>query len=53
MIFYSYNYLSYIKPWNKPKYLEQNEEYLWRDIYKKMINITKDKKLHFLYKKIC
>ena len=51
MIFYSYNYLSYIKPWNKPKYLEWNEEYLWRDIYKKMINITKDKKLHYLYKK--
>jgi hypothetical protein len=30
----SYNYLSFIKPWKKPKFISWDEEHLWRDIYR-------------------
>jgi hypothetical protein len=47
-IIYSYNFLSFIKPWKKSKIISWNEEYIWRDIYHKMI---KTKKLRKLYEK--
>jgi hypothetical protein len=45
---YAYNFLSYIKPWKKTKFLAWKEEQIWRDIYKKM---TKTNDLKKLYKR--
>lgn len=45
---YSYNYLSYIKPWKKAKFISWTEEHLWRDIYRKM---NKTQKLKNVYEK--
>lgn len=36
----SYNFASFIKPWNKPKFLCWNEELLWHTIYERIpVNI--------------
>jgi len=43
---YAYNYLSYVKPWRKPKFISWNEEMLWGDIYRRMTKTTKLKKLY-------
>jgi hypothetical protein len=32
----SYNFVSYVKPWLKPKFLTWPEENIWRDIYEKI-----------------
>jgi hypothetical protein len=43
---YSYNYLSYVKPWKKAKFIAWEEEHLWSDIYQKMKKTKTLKKLH-------
>lgn len=43
----SYNFLSFIKPWTKPKFLSWDEEILWRDIYD---NMPHGDKLETLFK---
>lgn len=45
---YSYNFLSYIKPWRKSTIISFPEESIWRKIYKKM---RKSKQFKKLYKK--
>ncbi len=42
----SYNFLSFIKPWKKAKFISWSEEHLWRDIYKKMIKTKRFRKLY-------
>ena len=44
----AYNYLSYVKPWRKAKFIAWKEERIWRDIYKIMM---KTRKFNELYKK--
>lgn len=39
--FYSYNFLSYKKPWTKPTFISWKEETIWREIYHKMIKTKK------------
>ena len=46
---HSYNYTSFIKPWEKPYFLSSNEEHIWIDIYSKM---NKNKKLNDLFFKL-
>jgi len=45
---YALNYLSFVKPWLKPKLLCWKEEMLWHDLYKRF-NLEKDTTIHFLY----
>lgn len=53
---YSYNFLSYVKPWLKPLFLSWGEETIWRDLYNEIskddrINESSKKPLEGLLKK--
>jgi len=41
----SYNFLSFVKPWTKPKFLSWEEEMIWRDVYDSMPHKGKVKDL--------
>lgn len=45
----SYNFLSFVKPWTKPKIISWKEEMIWRYIYDKM---PKKDKLEKLFEKV-
>lgn len=46
---YGYNFLSYIKPWLKPKFLMWKEERIWRNLYDRM---EKNDDIRYLFRNI-